>query len=351
MSSSGLFARAAAVIGLLSLLQPMNAAAATLPRSHIVLPSAISVDPVAGTATLPLHRGTAAGKTVWYIVTDSSDQADAKRRGVIFSPLLAGVGTDCTACLRAATESEAGIAFPGAPDFSPTRVYKPGPTGFPPAAAAPGATATSTYAPFLKIGNAVVNAPIVATGDGPFDITTHTNTADRVVAIDAVNHRVTLLLARGFANGKRVLYLSTEASDPGAAAIERAIYVPSLKAKNGTIPIFVIANGSNQGLAYVSLHGDALEATAANVTSLASPMNILASFPTGPGAAAYSPLWAVNVAAWSSSAKAAHQDVVLKSAGEIAAQGAKLTAPGGGPVGPVGFVVNCPVVAYVDTAP
>jgi hypothetical protein len=351
MLATPFFARVLALAATFTLLQTAAAPAAMLPRSHIVLSSAIAVDPVAGTVTLPLHRGSAGSKIVWYIVTDSSEAADAKRRGVIFSPVLAGVGTDCAACLRRATESSSGIAFPGAPDFSPKRVFKPGPTGFPPAAAAPGATADSSYTPFLKIGDAVVNAPIVATGAGPFDVFTHTNTADRVVRIDPVNRTVTLVLARGFANGKRVLYISTEASDPGAATIERATYVPSLKAKGGTIPIYVVANGSKQGLAYVALHGDALEATAANLARLASPMNILALFPIGPAAMAYSPLWEANVAAWSAAAKAANRDVVLKSTDDITAQGSSLTAPGGGPVGPVGFVVNCPVIAYVDSAP
>ncbi len=331
---------------------PAAAAAAGLPRDHIVLTSAIAVDATAGTATLPLHRGTAAGKTVWYIVTDSSDKADAAKRGVVYAPLLAQVGDGCANCLHATTETGGALRYAGAPNFGLERVFKPGATGFPPAAAVPGATAGPGYSPFVKLGAVVLNAPIVATGDAPRDVTTHHDTADRVVAIDPVAKTVTLVLARGFAGGKRVLYLSTEASDAGAAAIERATFVPSLAAKAGTIPIDVVANGTKQGLGAVALHGHLdRPASAAGAASLGSPLNVLASFPTGGGAAAYSPLWNAVVLVWKPAVLGAHQDVVLTSPADIAAHDADLTGPGGKPVGPVGFVVNCPVVAYVGGAP
>lgn len=321
------------------------AAAAPLPRSHIVLPSAISVDADAGTATLPLHRGTAGGKTVWYIVTDSSDRADATHRGALFAPLLANVGDGCAACVRRATETDGAIAYPGAPDFSPTRSYVASATGFPPASAAPGATASETYTPFLRIGNAVVNAPIVATGDGDFDVVTHANTQDRLIAIDMQKKTVTLALARGFSNGKRVVNISTEASDAGAAAVERATFVPSLKATAGVVPIDVVANGTNQGLGFVALHGNLSEnASSSNAASLGSSMNVLTTFPTGVAAAAYSPLWNAQVVAWKPAA-ATLRDRVLKSPADLASVQSQTT------VGPAGFVVNCPVIAYVDSAP
>lgn len=134
-----------------------------------------------------------------------------------------------------------------------------------------------------------MNAPIVATGDEPFDVTTHDDTEDRA-------------LAKGFLGGKRVDY-STEASNAGAAAIERATFVPALKPKSGTVPIDVIANGEKQGLSSVALRGSlAQDATAANVASLGSAMNVLATVPAGATAAAYSPLWDVRVGAWKTGA-------------------------------------------------
>ena len=80
----------------------------------------------------------------------------------------------------------------------------------------------------------VYNAPIVATGDGPFDFIHHTNTQDHVVAIDTTpdydidGPEVTMALAHGFDSGKPILYLSTEASDAMAATLERATFVPLL---------------------------------------------------------------------------------------------------------------------------
>lgn len=330
--------------GALLVLAPANAA--PLPRADIVLPSTISVDPAAGTATLPLHRGSARGKTVWYIVTDSSDKTDAQQRGAVFAPLLASVGTGCAGCVRSASESHGSIAFPGAPKFGPARSYVASATGFPPTSAAPGAVADSGYTPFVRIGAAIVNASIVATGDRPFDVTRHTNTADRVVAIDAAKKTVTLVLAKGFFGGKRVVYLSTEASDPGAATVERATYVPALKAQAGIVPIDVVANGSHQGLGFLALHGNlSVAATAANAATLGSPRNVLSTFPTGPTAAAYSPLWNVEVIVWKSPA---HAGRILKSVADVGSVADQTSGPGGKPVGPVGFVVNCPVIAVVD---
>src|ERR1700759_976951 len=77
------------------------------------------------------------------------------------------------------------LSFAGEPDFSPTRIAVPGPDGFPLAKFQPGAVAGPGYTPFIKIAGSdtIYNAPIVATGDGPFDVTHHTNTGDRVLAL------------------------------------------------------------------------------------------------------------------------------------------------------------------------
>ena len=80
---------------------------------------------------------------------------------------------------------QAVVDFQGAPDFSPTRIAEPGPDGFPLAKFQPGAVAGTGYSPFIRIAGSqtVYSAPIVATGDGPFDVVHHTNTGDRVLGI------------------------------------------------------------------------------------------------------------------------------------------------------------------------
>ena len=331
------------------------AGAEPLSRAKIVLPSAISVDVAAQTVTLPLFRGRAGDRTVWYVVTDSSDKSDADKRGAIYAPLIANIGTDCVPCVQHVTESHGEISFNGAPDFSKTRAFAPGPTGFPPTSAAPGATASSAYSPFIRIGDSstVINAPIVATGSGGFDVVKHSNTHDRVVAIDTLKKTVTLLLVHGFFNGRNVLYISTEATDPGVATIERATFVPSLgKATGGTVAIFVVANGPTgskpQGLAYAALDGKLDEdATIENASALRASMNVLATFPKGSGAAAYTPLWTANLGVWSEAAVAAHKNVRLTTPDAFAAAAARkdLTGPGGKAFGPIGVLVNCAVVA------
>jgi hypothetical protein len=349
--ASGAFAAALAVQNALP------AAAAELPRDHITLPETISVDITNGTVTLPLYRGTAHGRAAYYIITEASSAAEATRLRVSFAPSISGTHT------QNATGSAGSLAFNGAPDFSPARVYTPSASGFPPAGAAPGAVGDAAYSPFVKLADGTtLDAPIVATGDAA-DTTTHTDTGDRVLAISADKKTVTILLAQGFFNGSRVVYLSTEASDPGVAAIERATYVKSLNASaaSSEAPIVALANGQTgasntqaQGLAHLALDGNlSHDATLANAPSDGSPLNVLATFNAGPSAAAYTPLWAASVGLWSPAAIAAHRDVQLKGLGDVFAAAGKgdLTAPDGKAFGPSGFVVNCPIVGYVDKAP
>ncbi|HTX59111.1 MAG TPA: hypothetical protein VMH02_05485, partial [Verrucomicrobiae bacterium] len=167
----------------------------------------------------------------------------------------------------------------------------------------------------------------------------HANTEDRVVAIDTVKQTATLVLARGFVDGKPVYYVSTDASDPVAAAVERATYVPRLAKADAaaTIPIGVVASGPTgsadaQGLAYLTLDTPiADDATAANAATIGSPFNVLSLVPDLQAPYAengYSPLWSVEVVG-------APQSQRLTSYADLAAL-AK----------PAGFVVNCPAIAF-----
>ena len=81
------------------------------------------------------------------------------------------------------------------------------------------------------------SAPIVATGDGPFDVDHHTNTGDRVLGIHIAGPSapgqyeeswVDLLFVKGFDAGQPIVYISTDAGQPLTSVLERSTYVPAL---------------------------------------------------------------------------------------------------------------------------
>src|SRR5229473_373819 len=220
-----------------------------LARENLVLDSAIQVDLDKETIRLPLYKGTANGQTVWFVLLDASDLGLAHDLGVNYAPKLANMAIGCPACVQDVTLDsptpdqnrfgQATVHFQGAPDFSPTRILQPGPDGFPPANAQPGAVAGPGYSPFIRItGSPVVySAPIVATGDGPFDVVHHTNTSDRALGIHIAGPSapgqyaeswVDLLFVKGFDAGQPIVYLSTDAGQPLTAVLERSTYVPAL---------------------------------------------------------------------------------------------------------------------------
>jgi hypothetical protein len=334
--------------------------AAPLDRSKVVLPSAIDVDLAANTVTLPLYRGAAVGKTVWYIKTDVSDAAIAKAQGLLYAPALAAIGEGA----QAASGDPSAFRFTGSVDFAPTRELRSGPDGSV-TAAKPGSVGDANYSPFVRpVGTAVIyNAPIVASGDHPSDVTNHTDTLDRVVAIDtrdASRASVTLVLARGFTNGQPIAYISTDASDAGPAAIERSTYAPRLAkaGKSAAVPIDVFFNGrtdpQGQGIAFAALRGGlGTNASATNAESLASPLNIQATFPGATAPNGYTPLWAVAPAFWTSAAIGAGKAHRVTSSAGVAevVRAGLVTGPGGKPFGTVGIVVDCPVVGFSDSRP
>jgi len=383
---------AAAVLGLAAaatpaLLLKAGAQSQYLPADHVIYKSARDVDPVAGTAVIRLHKGNFEGETVWYILTDASDFGVARDLDVLYAPKLTNLPIGCPECVQEVTlgkptgkfNNEAIVNFQGIPNFHVHRVFEPGPNGFPPAAANPGAVGDAKYSPFIRIKGSptIYNAPIVAVGNGPFDVTTHTNTQGRVLAIDTKEDddgpEVTMLLARGFDSGQRILYLSTEASDPGAAAVERATYVPLLNNApfvsgddnlgSARERIFVFINGQTgrdndnaQGLQYLAKDGNLnKDATLGNASTLGSPLNVQGDFPSLADprhANAYSPLWDVQLGQWTHNAVAygkntrqTDENVILNLVGD-----GYITGPGGAPYGGV-FVVNCPPVAFVDQMP
>ena len=379
-----------------------------LPRDHLTLESAIQVDLSKETVRLPLYRGKANGQTVWYVLLDASDAGVAHDLGVNYAPKLANLAIGCTECVQTVTlESptpeqnrfgQAVVDFQGAPDFSPTRVAEPGPNGFPLATFQPGAVAGPGYSPFIRIaGSGVVyDAPIVATGEGPFDVDHHTNTGDRVLGIHIappsppgqyLESWADLLFVKGFDAGQPIVYLSTEAGQPLTAVLERATYVPALDkaAYNGGDDflgsarerLFGFINGQTgagnknaQGFVHLVKDGHASEDASAGNLALVDALrnggdllNVFGDFPTLSDprhSQAYSPLWDAQLGLWTD--KAVQQGLNERQIDENVVFNLAATRPdlltgvdpatgNPAPYGSVGVDIDCAVVGFIDKAP
>ncbi len=147
-------------------------------------------------------------------------------------------------------------------------------------------------------------------------MTTHTNTADRVLGIHIapppppgqfLDSWVDLLVVKGFDAGQPILYLSTETDDPLAAVLERSVYVPAL------------ANAAYNG-------GDDF---------LGSARERLFGFINGQ-TGADNPQAQID------------ENVVFNLA---ATRPDLITGPGGAPYGSVGIDINCAVLGFTNLPP
>lgn len=379
-----------------------------LPRDHLTEESAIQVDLSKESVRLPLYRGRANGETVWYVLLDASDQGIAHDLGVNYAPKLSNLAINDPEAVQTVTldsptpdENKFGQAivnFQGAPDFSPTRIAEPGPTGFPLANFQPGAVAGPGYSPFIRIAGAptVYSAPIVATGDGPFDVVHHTNTGDRVLGIHIADPSapgqyaeswVDLLFVKGFDAGQPIVYISTDAGQPLTAVLERSTYVPALDkaAYNGGDDflgsarerLFGFVNGQTgadnanaQGFVHLVKDGHASEDASAGNKALIDALrnggdllNVFGDFPTEKDprhADAYSPLWDAQLGLWTD--KAVQQGLNKRQIDEVQVFNLAATRPDlltgidpatgkPAPYGSVGVDINCAVIGFTDKAP
>ena len=288
------------------------------------------------TVTLPLHKGRSGTDTVWFVVTEASDSNHAAAWGTSVAQKLSNArGT--RAVQRVTIDPDGTVVFPATVDFSPTHVITPGPGGFPPVAAAPGAVGGPGYSPLIQLPDgAVINAPQLANGTGQ---------ADKVTTLDRGAGTVRYQLTDGFARGNKVVYISTESSDPGAAAIEDVTYAPALDAAP-----FAGGDGTDSARASLAAITNGQTGTAnAQRQGLNSallgdgdPLNILA---WTPNQGRYSPLWDVHLTQFAPGVTPTRQTEFAKVA-DLAAAG-KVTAFPSGAWGPTGFIVNCPIIAQV----
>jgi hypothetical protein len=379
-----------------------------LPRDHLTLESALRVNLSKETVRLPLYPGTAGGKKVWFVLLDASDAGLAHDLGVNYAPKLANIAIGDPAAVQMVTLGSptpaqnpfgpAAVHFAGAPDFSPTRVAKPGPTGFPLAKFAPGAVAGPGYSPFIRIAGSdvVYDAPIVAVGDGPFDVVHHTNTGDRVLGIHIAGKSkpgqfaeswADLLFVKGFDAGQPIVYISTDAGQPLTAVLERSTYVPALNgaAFNGGDDflgsarerLFGFINGQTgahnaqaQGFVHLIKDGHAAEDASAGNTALINALrnggdllNVFGDFPTLSDprhAQAYSPLWDAQLGLWTP--KAVKEGLNTRQIDEVVVFNLAATRPDlltgvnpatgqPAPYGSAGVDIDCPVIGFIHKAP
>jgi hypothetical protein len=386
-----------------------------LPRNKLTVESAIQVNLSNETVRLPLYPGDAPdpnhpGQTekVWYILLDASDAGLAHDLGVNYAPKLANIAISDPAALQTVTLDSPTVAqnpfgpalvhFNGAPDFSPTRTAVPGPTGFPLKSFSPGAVAGPGYSPFIKIAGSdvIYNAPIVATGDGPFDVVHHTNTGDRVLNVHIAGPSapgqfaesyVDMLFVKGFDAGQPILYLSTDAGQPLTSVLERSTYVPALDQApyNGGDDflgsarerLFGFINGQTgadnpqaQGFQNLILDGHGSEDASLGNTALINALrnggdllNVFGDFPTLADprhADAYSPLWDAQLGLWTQ--KAVNAGLNTRQIDENQVFNLAATRPDlltgvnpatgqPAPYGAAGVDINCAVIGYTDEAP
>ena len=325
-----------------------------------------TLDTEAGTITLPLYKGQlASGESVWYVLTDTTDEKNAAALGLNFSAKLAyaDVGRGVRRASQQLIAGKTVVVFEnGKVDFAPVHSVTPGaaPNYFPPTAIQPGSVGDANYSPLAKIGNHIYNAPMLAFNaseatlnsmcDGAAD---HAVVHDKVISICPRDGVVKLRLTPGFSFARPVLYLSLEASDALPASLEAATFAPAMTdikvggddgAFSAVERLFAVINGptndvpgeinpQRQGF-NSALKGDG-----------ASPLNVLGGIPTI--ATDYSPLWDVNVGEWTQAAIANDYRSRVREEFEILgmARAGHLTGPGGVPFGSSGLIVNCPIVS------
>lgn len=180
----------------------------------------------------------------------------------------------------------------------------------------------------------------------------------KVVRICPRDFTVTVSLTPGFSFAKPVLYLSTDANNEMAAAMEDTTFAPRLanlgvggddSAFSAVERLFATTNGfTNSDLASGAPFNQTTHPSRQGFNSAlsdeGSPLNVLGGIPTV--ATDYSPAWDVNVGEWTP--YAAENGIRDRLTEEFQILGfvqqGYITGPGGSPYGSSGIIVNCPIV-------
>ena len=335
---------------------------------NVFLKSALAVDFTYrnATVTLPLYRGQSPrGENTYYIITESSDYAVAKRMGINYSPKMAmAAGTPGA---QAVTLKDGVMRFKGNVDFAPEYKVTPGdpPTYFPPKSFIPGAKGDAEWSSMAVLPSGVVlNVQMVQNASGAHD---------RLKAIDLEKRTVTLSLLDGFHDGKQYYYhLVTDVSADLPAVLEKGVFTPRLanvpgygksmpSDKSALLGFSPVLNGStdmksgeDQGFS-TSLRNGGID-----------PINVFPIPPSNEDASRnnnYSPLWDAHVNMWTPAAVKDGKVKRIRSLEELKGliksgliTSAMINPPGpGNPyiggLRPTQAIINCPVVAQPDLPP
>jgi hypothetical protein len=334
---------------------------------NVYVKSALAVDFTYrhATVTLPLFRGVSpTGSDEFYIITDASDFAVARRMGINYAPKLSeAIGSEG---VQQVTLHDGVMQFKGDVDFSPVYqvVAGPPPTYFPPKVANPGAVGDSAWSSIVVLpGGLVLNAQIVSNNTGAHD---------RVKSIDLKDRKVTLSILDGVQGGRQYFYhLVTDASAQVPAVLEKGVYAPRL----AKIPAFGQSlPGEKSALLGFSpvLNGRTDEGSGQDQgfsTALANgidPINVFPIPPENDDAARtnnYSPLWDAHVSMWTARAiregkvhriHSMDEQKTLIREGYLTSAFINPPGPGNAFVGglrPTRAIINCPVIAHPDLPP
>ncbi|MEL0586840.1 MAG: hypothetical protein AAES65_18415 [Candidatus Thiodiazotropha sp. (ex. Lucinoma kazani)] len=350
------------------------------------------------TVTLPLYEGRLAsggpnnGATFWYIVTDTSDEANAAALGLnfsaklLFSDLPEGMGAMVmsNSVRHGYYDGDGVLVVSGGPvDFTPVRsvasastdtagtsnlltqlTFQPGAIG------ADNGDPDGFYSPLVQIdnaGNHIYNAPTVSFGTTAAELSAYcdgiledqradalTKLHDSIVAIcpgvEGEPGTVTVELVNGFSFGRPVLYISTDASAEIAASLEGAIFAPALS----NIPvgrddslfssierIFGFTNGPTNEFGEINPQRQGFNSA---IVGEGFPLNVLGGIPTI--ATDYSPLWDLNLGEWTQEAIDAGYRSRMTEEFQILGMVERgfVTGPEGAQYGSSGIIINCPIV-------
>lgn len=333
----------------------------------VLLMKQAQVDLEKGTAKVPLYKGRLqSGETVWFVLTDTTDQNLSDLHGLVYSPKLAYGFTGRNQRTAEIARDGTWVFNRGKVDFAPKMSATPGdaPNYFPPKAHQPGAVGDNGYSPIVRVMNAakdvVFNAPMVAFNASEEQLNrfcdgnaNHDMVHDKVAAICPRDGTVTLNLTIGYTFSKPILYLSTEANHPLIATLEGATFAPAMEdlpfANEDAAPgeaaerIYVFANGPT-GLDNPHRQG----VNSALSPDARGPLNVLGGIPTIN--LDYSPMWRVFPAKWTDEAIQRGYRAKMTDAIHIEDMAAKgfIKSLDDGTLRAVGFIVNCPVVYRVN---